>query len=194
MRGFRIELSEIESKTLNISGIRQAAAEMRTSLAGTSLAEYMVPDTYMRLDAMPMTPNLKIKRKALPTPEIKRVNDYVAPEGETETLFTQIFSQVLNIEQVGATDDFFEIGGTSFSAIKVIVEASKRGAHIVFNDLFNLKTPKAIAYSVSDKVTLASHLGDGLYYNHTWMKDVARSNEFGFNLFHGISFGAYYFF
>ena len=175
LRGFRIELGEIESKALNVGGIRQAAAEVRKvmgnehlvlyytveegcaltdedihqALAGTSLAEYMVPDTYMRLDAMPMTPNLKINRKALPTPEIKRVNDYVAPEGETETLFTQIFSQVLNIEQVGATDDFFEIGGTSINAIKVIVEASKHGVQIVFNDLFNLKTPKALAVYVS---------------------------------------------
>ena len=175
LRGFRIELGEIESKALNVGGIRQAAAEVRkvmgnehlvlyytleegssltdedihTALAGTSLAEYMVPDTYMRLDVMPMTPNLKINRKALPTPEIKRANDYVAPEGETETLFTQIFSQVLNIEQVGATDDFFEIGGTSINAIKVIVEAGKHGVHIVFNDLFNLKTPKALAGYVS---------------------------------------------
>ncbi len=176
LRGFRIELGEIESKALNISGISQAAAEVRKvmgnehlvlyytleegsaltdedihkALAGTSLAEYMVPDTYMRLDAMPMTPNLKINRKALPTPEIKRAHDYVAPEGETETLFTQIFSKVLNIEQVGATDDFFEIGGTSINAIKVIVEASKHGVHIVFNDLFNLKTPKALAEYVRD--------------------------------------------
>ena len=175
LRGFRIELGEIESKALNIGGIRQAAAEVRKvmgnehlvlyytleegcaltdedirkALAGTSLAEYMVPDAYMRLDVMPMTPNLKINRKALPTPEIKRANDYVAPEGETETLFTQIFSQVLNIEQVGATDDFFEIGGTSINAIKVIVEAGKHGVHIVFNDLFNLKTPKALAEYVS---------------------------------------------
>ena len=176
LRGFRIELGEIESKALNIGGIRQAAAEVRKvmgnehlvlyytleegcaltdedirkALAGTSLAEYMVPDTYMRLDVMPMTPNLKINRKALPAPEIKRVNDYVAPEGETETLFTQIFSKVLNIEQVGATDDFFEIGGTSINAIKVIVEASKHGVQIVFNDLFNMKTPKALAEYVRD--------------------------------------------
>ena len=76
-------------------------------------------------------------------------HDYVAPEGETETLFTQIFSQVLHIEQVGATDDFFEIGGTSINAIKVIVEANKHGVQIVFNDLFNLKTPKALAEYVS---------------------------------------------
>ena len=177
LRGFRIELGEIESKALNINGIRQAAAEvrkvmgnehlvlyytvvegsdiddeaLRAALAASSLAEYMVPDTYMRLDAMPMTPNGKINRKVLPMPELKRSIDYVAPEGETEQLFVRIFSEVLGIEQVGALDDFFEIGGTSLNAIKVIVEASKHGVQIVFNDLFNQKTPRALAALVKEK-------------------------------------------
>ena len=177
LRGFRIELGEIESKALNINGIRQAAAEvrkvmgnehlvlyytvvegsdiddeaLRSALAASSLAEYMVPDTYMRLDAMPMTPNGKINRKVLPMPELKRSIDYVAPEGETEQLFVRIFSEVLGIEQVGALDDFFEIGGPSLNAIKVIVEASKHGVQIVFNDLFNQKTPRALAALVKEK-------------------------------------------
>ena len=177
LRGFRIELGEIESKALNIEGVRQAAAEVRkvmgnehlvlyytvnegssiddetirSALAASSLAEYMVPDTYMRLDAMPMTPNGKINRKVLPVPELKRTIDFVEPEGEMEQLFTHIFSEVLNIEQVGALDDFFEIGGTSLNAIKVIVEASKRGVKIVFNDLFNQKTPRALAAFVTNR-------------------------------------------
>ena len=177
LRGFRIELGEIESKALNIEGIKQAAAEvrkvmgnehlvlyytvaegatiddesLRAALAASSLAEYMVPDTYMRLEAMPMTPNGKINRKTLPMPELKRSIDYVAPEGETEQLFTRIFSEVLGIDQVGALDDFFEIGGTSLNAIKVIVEASKHGVQIVFNDLFNQKTPRALAALVNEQ-------------------------------------------
>ena len=177
LRGFRIELGEIESKALNIEGVRQAAAEVRkvmgnehlvlyytavdgstigdeairAALAASSLAEYMVPDAYMRLDTMPMTPNGKINRKALPMPELKRSIDFVAPEGETEQLFATIFSEVLGIEQVGALDDFFEIGGTSLNAIKVIVEASKRGVQIVFNDLFNQKTPRALADFVANR-------------------------------------------
>ena len=177
LRGFRIELGEIESKALNIEGIRQAAAEVRkvmgnehlvlyytvadgftvsdeevrAALAASSLAEYMVPDAYMRLDTMPMTPNGKINRKALPTPELKRSIDFVAPEGETEQMFAQIFAEVLGIEQVGALDDFFEIGGTSLNAIKVIVEASKKGVQIVFNDLFNQKTPRALANFVAER-------------------------------------------
>ena len=175
LRGFRIELGEIESKALNINGISQAAAEVRKimgnehlvlyytleegsaltdedihkALAGTSLAEYMVPDTYMHLDAMPMTPNLKINRKALPTPEMKRATAFEAPKGEMEELFCSIFSDILKINEVGATDNFFEIGGTSINAIKVIVEASKHGVQIVFNDIFNLKTPRALAEFVS---------------------------------------------
>ena len=176
LRGFRIELGEIESKALNIEGIRQAAAEVRkvmgnehlvlyytvsdgapisdddihSALSASSLAEYMVPDAYMRLDVMPMTPNGKINRKALPMPELKRSIDFVAPEGEMEQLFARIFSEVLGIEEVGALDDFFVIGGTSLNAIKVIVEASKRGVQIVFNDLFNQKTPRALADFVTN--------------------------------------------
>ena len=174
LRGFRIELGEIESKALNIDGIRQAAAEVRkvqgnehlvlyytvvdgstisdddllAALKASSLAEYMVPDVYLRMDVMPMTPNGKINRKVLPMPELKRATDYVAPEGETEQLFCRIFSEVLGIEQVGATDNFFDIGGTSINAIKVIVEASKQGIQIVFNDLFNQKTPRALAQTL----------------------------------------------
>ena len=82
---------------------------------------------------------------------------------------------------------FFVISGLKYRI------AHAQGIENIFNQ-FSVTVIPAVAYSVSDKVTLASHLGDGLYYNHTWMKDVARSNEFGFNLFHGISFGAYYFF
>ena len=171
LRGFRIELGEIESKALNIEGIRQAAAEVRkvmgnehlvlyytvvdgsaiddeairSALAASSLADYMVPDVYMQMDSMPMTPNGKINRKALPAPEMKRASAYEAPKGEKEELFCSIFSDILKIKEVGATDNFFEIGGTSINAIKVIVEASKHGVQIVFNDLFNLKTPRALA-------------------------------------------------
>ena len=188
LRGFRIELGEIESKALNIDGVRQAAAEvrkvmgnehlvlyytlqpeaaltdedLRTALTASSLADYMVPDTYMRMESMPMTPNGKINRKVLPSPEMKRSVEYIAPEGEMERLFADIFSKVLKIEQVGAVDNFFDIGGTSINAIKVIVEAGKHGVKMVFNDLFNLKTPRALAEMVnSSKSDAEQTVGQG---------------------------------
>ena len=182
LRGFRIELGEIESKVLNLEGIRQAAAEVRkvqgnehlvlyytvvegaaiddaailAALKASSLAEYMVPDVYMKMDVMPMTPNGKINRKALPAPELQRTTEYEAPKGEMEELFCTIFSDILKIKEVGATDNFFEIGGTSINAIKVIVEASKHGVQIVFNDLFTQKTPRALAAFVAGSETEAT--------------------------------------
>ncbi|MBR7022501.1 MAG: SDR family oxidoreductase, partial [Bacteroidales bacterium] len=126
--------------------------DIRKTLAASSLAEYMVPDAYMQMDTMPMTPNGKINRKVLPVPEMKRATEYEAPKGEKEELFCNIFSDILKIKEVGATDNFFEIGGTSINAIKVIVEASKHGVQIVFNDIFNLKTPRALAEYVSGNV------------------------------------------
>ena len=57
---------------------------------------------------------------------------------------------------------------------------------------FGFAVTPGLAYAVSDKVTLVSHLGEGLYYKHEWVKDATRSNDFGFQLFNGISFGAYY--
>jgi amino acid adenylation domain-containing protein len=183
LRGFRIELGEIESKALNIDGIRQAAAEVRKvmgnehlvlyytleasatlseddirkALAASSLADYMVPDAYMLMDSMPMTPNGKINRKVLPVPDMKRATEYEEPVGEMEELFCNIFSDILKINEVGATDNFFEIGGTSINAIKVIVEASKHGAQIVFNDIFTLKTPRALAAFVSGNKASATN-------------------------------------
>jgi len=79
----------------------------------------------------------------------------------------------------------FVDGGISYSAIHV------QGAEKNINQ-FGAAVVPGIAYAVSDKVTLVSHLGEGLYFKHTWIEDVARTNNYGLNLFNGISFGAYY--
>ena len=79
----------------------------------------------------------------------------------------------------------FVDGGIHYTTLHV------QGAENNFNQMGVAVNP-GIAYAVSDKVTLVSHLGDGLYYNHTWLKDAYRSNNFGLDLFNGISFGAYY--
>ena len=74
--------------------------------------------------------------------------------------------------------------------------ASYTTSHIKdFDDNVNavgVAVTPGIAYAVSPKVTLVSHLGEGLYYQHSWIKDFAHANDYGFNLFNGISFGAYY--
>ncbi len=171
LRGFRIELGEIEHQASKFPGISQVAAEVYQAqtlclyytakkelkssdikqFLSLTLTGYMVPTAYMQLDTMPMTPNGKINRRALPAPEVKSDATYVAPEGRVETLLAHIFETILKVSPIGANDDFFALGGTSLNAIRVIVEASKQGLNIVFNDLFQLKTPRALAAFVSEK-------------------------------------------
>jgi amino acid adenylation domain-containing protein len=173
LRGFRVELGEIENRAAQYEGIRQVAAQvwnrqtlclyytvsdgktverdaLKAFLAET-LTDYMVPTAYMQLDDMPLTPNGKVNRKALPEPEIKSSAEYVEPEGELEILFANAFANVLHLKQVGALDNFFEIGGTSLNAIRVVGEVFKHGVKIVFNDLFTLKTPRALAAFVAEQ-------------------------------------------
>jgi acyl-coenzyme A synthetase/AMP-(fatty) acid ligase/acyl carrier protein len=87
------------------------------------LPEYMAPSSIVLLDEMPLTPNGKIDRKALPAPDKTKdrlENDYVAPSTETERVLAEIWSKVLGVEQVGATDNFFTVGGHSLLATQVV--------------------------------------------------------------------------
>lgn len=118
LRGFRIELGEIENQASLIEGIKAVAAEVReaggskhlvlyftaTSEMDTeeirerlsaSLTEYMVPDTYMQLNEMPLTPNGKVNRRALPAPVIRSAAEYVEPATETERIIAQAMQEVL---------------------------------------------------------------------------------------------------
>ena len=78
--------------------------------------------------------------KASPKPELKHA-EYVAPVNKLEEDFGNIFEEVLNLEKVGAEDDFFELGGNSILAMKVVIAANKQNYNIVYNDVFNNTTP-----------------------------------------------------
>ncbi|WP_241090018.1 condensation domain-containing protein, partial [Pseudomonas viridiflava] len=85
------------------------------------LPDYMVPTHFVLLDAMPLTANGKLDRKALPAPDATQLQaQYVAPEGELEQQLAAIWAKVLKVEQVGRTDNFFELGGHSLLATQVI--------------------------------------------------------------------------
>ena len=86
-----------------------------------SLTEYMVPDTYMQLDEMPMTPNGKVNRRALPQPVIRSAAEYVEPQTEAERIVAQAMQDVLGLKQnVGALDSFFAWGGDSIKSIRLV--------------------------------------------------------------------------
>jgi amino acid adenylation domain-containing protein len=118
------------------------------------LPEYMVPSAFVVLDALPLLPNGKLDRQALPRPEELRANrdaSYAAPRSELEQTIAAVWQAVLQIEQVGAHDNFFDLGGHSLRMLQVqskLREALKRDIPMV--DLFRYPTVSALATALSD--------------------------------------------
>ena len=169
LRGFRIELDEIEKVITEFPGVSSSAAMVRKTggteyLAGyytakgpvsaeelkaflqEKLPEYMVPNVLMQLDEMPMTTNGKVNRKALPEPDMQELKaEYVPPETETEKILCAAFARTLKLEEneVGLMDDFFDLGGDSLKAMVAMSEAKLES--LTAADVFQLRTPGAIA-------------------------------------------------
>jgi len=159
IRGFRIELGEIESRLLELDEVKEAVVlakdddtgdkyicayivpeeelnlnDMRTSLSST-LPDYMIPLYFMHMDSIPLTPNGKVDRKALPEPEGVVGTEYVAPRTDEEKVVAEAFSAILGIRNIGATDDFFALGGDSIKAIRVISKLRGLGYDLSVRDL-----------------------------------------------------------
>ena len=172
LRGLRIELGEIENAISRFEVISSAVADVKEiggiqHLIGyytaktaidvellkgylrQSLSEFMVPATFIQLEKFPLTNNGKVNRKALPIPEMGGTAEYIAPTNETEEAICRIYSNVLTIEKVGILDNFFEIGGSSMSAIRAVIQLINLGYNIKYGDLFKLKNPQAVAKFLS---------------------------------------------
>lgn len=175
IRGFRIELGEIESRLLEHEGVREAvvlaldtasgkqlAAYLVSDVAGQSeerqaqlreslkarlasqLPDYMVPAHLTLLDSMPLTGNGKLDRRALPEPDLNRQH-FVAPASGLEQTLADIWSAVLNVQQMGVDDNFFELGGDSILSIQVVSRARQAGIHFTPRDLFQHQTVRTLA-------------------------------------------------
>ena len=181
LRGFRIELGEIENAISRYEGIRSTIVVVREmggmqhlcayytadndvdsnqlrEYLSQSLTEYMVPDAYMQMDELPLTPNGKVNRKALPEPVIEQtaVSAYAEPEGEMEVDIAEAYAKVLQTERISANDDFFTLGGTSVSAIKVVAALTLKGYQLSFKNIFECKTPRVLAAYLKGKADGAS--------------------------------------
>jgi len=150
IRGYRIELGEIETVLEQHSGVREAVVLAREDEPGDKrlvayvvpnerrkltigelhrllrekLPNYMVPSAFVTLEAMPLTPNGKVDRHALPAPASTRPElegAFVAPRTLVETKLAEIWAQVLGIEQIGIHDNFFELGGHSLASTQVMI-------------------------------------------------------------------------
>jgi len=149
IRGFRIELGEIESVLKTHAAVRESVVlaredhpgdkrlvaylvpepssevnidQLRT-LVREKLPEYMMPSAFVVLEALPMTPNGKVDRKALPRPEEKGGGSgkkFMAPRNALETQVAAVWCEVLHLEQIDVGDNFFDLGGHSLMAIRVL--------------------------------------------------------------------------
>jgi thioesterase domain-containing protein len=162
IRGYRIELGEIESILNTDGGVSQGIVLAKEDKQGTKrligyvvpegefdkqriqarlsekLPEYMVPSLWVALDSIPLTPNGKIDRKALPDPEIiDTTAEYIAPRNEREIKLTEIWQKLLGVERVGIYDNFFELGGHSLLAMRVVATIRKKlNIELGIKDLF----------------------------------------------------------
>jgi arthrofactin-type cyclic lipopeptide synthetase B len=102
----------------------------------------MVPALFVHLDALPLSPNGKLDRKALPAPgmDARRVRAFEAPEGDTEILLARLWVELLNVERVGRHDNFFELGGHSLLAVSLIGRLRQEGMEADVRALFEQPT------------------------------------------------------
>ncbi|HZI14651.1 MAG TPA: amino acid adenylation domain-containing protein, partial [Myxococcus sp.] len=175
VRGFRIELGEIEACLRQHPGVQQAVVLARedapgdkrlvgyftlkgapVELAGVRaflkerLPEYMVPGALVVLEALPLTSNGKVDRRALPAPDVSAASGaYVPPATPTEELLAAAWAQVLRVERVGRHDDFFALGGHSLLATQVMARVrSSFGVELPLRVLFEASTLEALALQV----------------------------------------------
>ncbi len=180
IRGFRIELGEIEAVlaaqegitnaivmargesadmklVAYVTGSRTDAAALKSALK-QSLPEYMIPSHIVELESIPLTPNGKVDRKALPEPEQTRgATGYVAPVTETQEKLCAIWSDVLKIEKIGIHDNFFDLGGHSLLGLQAISRVNQTfSASVSVEVIFQSPTIASLAALIDEMHFLRS--------------------------------------
>jgi acyl carrier protein len=124
-------------------GIDQAALRAHATEA---LPEYMVPAAFVALDALPLTPNGKVDRRALPEPDFGNVSTYRAPVDARQAALCEVFADVLGVPKVGIDDSFFDLGGQSLLAMRLISRIRSRlGEELTIAMLFDTPTVAGLA-------------------------------------------------
>ncbi|HEY8209099.1 MAG TPA: amino acid adenylation domain-containing protein, partial [Myxococcaceae bacterium] len=175
IRGYRIELGEIEAalqrhpavKAAVVQAVERGGEKRLVAYCvasgsparpkdqelgrwlGASLPDYMVPRAFMWLDAIPVTSNGKVDRRALPKPELGRpslANEYAPPETKLEKAICSLWSELLGIGEVGATDGFFDLGGSSLLAVRMVSRLRERTGHdLPVLEVFERPTARGLA-------------------------------------------------
>ena len=183
VRGFRIEPGEIEAALIHDPDVREAVvvvrdeepargrlvgyvtpadparrpepARLRAALAA-ALPAHMVPSAVVVLDALPLTPQHKIDLRALPAPGGARTEEHVEPRTDDERTLAAIWADVLGVDSVGVTDDFFDLGGDSILAARTLTRIREAlGARLSLRDVFTARTVATLAPLAAERSAAA---------------------------------------
>ncbi|MFL6256007.1 MAG: non-ribosomal peptide synthetase, partial [Pyrinomonadaceae bacterium] len=204
LRGYRVELGEIEAVLRSCEGVRECVAVVREETNGDArlvayltaetrgaggeraeppsvarvreqararLPEYMIPSAFVVLEKMPLTPNGKVDRRALPAPDSERPEtgvSYVAPRDRIEETVARIWQEVLGVERVGAHDNFFDLGGHSLLMVQV---------HSRLRETFRKEIAMVELFRHPTVGTLARHLADEPGHQTSFRKTYDRASR-----------------
>jgi len=173
IKGFRIELDEVETILNQCGGVRDCAVVARDEATGEKrliayvavdetqqemnelrktmkarVPEYMVPTTFVKMESLPLTTNGKVDRQALPAPDRKQndcTQDCATKHTPVESTLMKIWAEVLRVEHVGVNDNFFDLGGDSILGTLILARAAQAGVKISPRELFAHQTIAALA-------------------------------------------------
>ncbi|HLP58279.1 MAG TPA: amino acid adenylation domain-containing protein, partial [Candidatus Deferrimicrobium sp.] len=185
IRGFRIEPGEIESRLSNHPGVKEAVVSVQKEGSGDNylcayvvsdreygiselreylskeLPDYMIPSYFVALEKIPLTPNGKIDRRALPKPELKVGESYTAPRNEVEKKLVELWAEILGRDElhasqlqpsIGIDDNFFQLGGHSLKATVMVSKIHKvLNIHVPLAEIFKSSTIRGLAGYISEK-------------------------------------------
>ena len=174
IRGFRVEAGEIEAALTAEPGVRQAAVILREDAGNKhlvayvvpekdatvdghtlrlalekNLPDYMIPAAFVPLEALPVNPNGKLDRGALPAPHFERTEGYVAPRTPMEERLASLWAESFGLERVGVHDNLFELGGDSLAAARMIAALRTR---------YGIEVPLGAVFGTPTIAGLSEHL------------------------------------
>lgn len=181
IRGFRIELGEIGAQLVRHKQVKEAVVIAREDTSGDKrlvayvtasgearptaetlrahlkavLPDYMVPNAFVVLEHLPLTPNSKLDRRALPAPDANAHarGEYEAPQGEVEELLSGIWQELLKVESVGRNDNFFELGGHSLLVVKMMERLRQLGLSTELRTVYEAPSLAGFARALAINVT-----------------------------------------
>ncbi|HEX7186484.1 MAG TPA: amino acid adenylation domain-containing protein [Thermoanaerobaculia bacterium] len=179
IRGFRVEPAEVEAALGRCPGVREAAVAVHTDERGSRLVayvvptapdstapthlrsflrsilpEHMVPSTFVSLPFLPLSPNGKVDRRAVPVPDAAPpAGDHVAPRNAVEEMLAEIWSEVLAADRIGVHDDFFELGGHSLLAVRLVSQVRDAfGVRLQVRMIFDAPTLGEMAEKLAEEM------------------------------------------